>query len=171
LAADAEQDMVTALVMSHASQLRYFLRGRVRNRADVPDLVQEIFLRMLRIPDCDAIRSPEAYLFTVAQHVVIQHSMRQSHLQFSFDSPAALERLVDPDPDPVEEISAQQSLRELNSAYELLRPREQATFCYHLRDGLTLKEIAVRLGVTRQMVKKYLEKAILKMRRQLQDIR
>jgi RNA polymerase sigma-70 factor (ECF subfamily) len=126
---------------------------------------------MLRIPDCDAVRSPEAYLFTVARHVVIQHSIRQSHLQFSGDSPAALERLVDPDPDPVEQISAQESLRELNSAYRQLGPREQATLCYHMRDGLTMKEIAGRLGVTRQMVKKYLEKAVLKMRHQLQGIR
>ena len=171
MAADAERDMVTALAVSHASQLHYFLSGRVRNRADVPDLVQEVFLRMLRIPDADAVRSPEAYLFTVARHVVIQHSIRQSHLPFSGDSPAALERLVDPDPDPVEEISAQESPRELNSAYRQLGPREQATLCYHMRDGLTMKEIAGRLGVTRQMVKKYLEKAILKMRHQLQGIR
>jgi hypothetical protein len=43
--------------------------ARIHNRSDVPDLTQEIFLRMLRILDRDAIRSVEAHLFTVALHV------------------------------------------------------------------------------------------------------
>ena len=51
---------------------------RVRNAADVPDMLQEVYLRMLRVPNVESIRSPEAYLFTVAQHVVQQHSLRQS---------------------------------------------------------------------------------------------
>jgi len=63
LTADAGETMVAALVASHGTQLRRFLLSRVRNNSDVPDLIQEVYLRMLRIPDHDAIRSPEAYLF------------------------------------------------------------------------------------------------------------
>ncbi|MEP7246277.1 MAG: sigma factor [Gammaproteobacteria bacterium] len=63
---------------SHGGQLRRFLAARVRNVADVPDIVQEVYLRMLRIPNVESIRSPEAYLFTVAQHVVQQHTLRAS---------------------------------------------------------------------------------------------
>jgi len=43
------------------------LLARVRNIADVPDITQEVYLRMLRVPNVESIRSPEAYLFTVAQ--------------------------------------------------------------------------------------------------------
>ena len=59
--------------------MRRYLAVRMRNAAaDVPDLMQEIFLRVLRIQDHEAIRNPQAYLFTVANHVLAQHALRQA---------------------------------------------------------------------------------------------
>jgi RNA polymerase sigma-70 factor (ECF subfamily) len=161
--------MVTTLMTSHGIQLRRFLLNRVRNDADVPDLMQEIFLRMLRIPDHDAILSPEAYLFTVAQHVVHQHAIRQSNFAPPAEVQDMLTNLAGAAPDPMDEVGAQQSLVELEQALRRLSPRERATFLYHRRDGHTLQDIADRLGVSRQMVKKYLAKALLELRKHLHD--
>jgi RNA polymerase sigma-70 factor (ECF subfamily) len=69
----------------------------------------------------------------------------------------------------VGELSAQQSLEELEQALQRLSARERATFLYHRRDGLTLQDIADRLGVSRQMVKKYLAKAVLELRKHVGD--
>jgi RNA polymerase sigma factor (sigma-70 family) len=167
LTADTGEIMVAALVASHGTQLRRFLLSRVRNNADVPDLVQEVYLRMLRIPDHDAIRSPEAYLFTVAQHVAHQHAIRRSSVTPPAELQEMLVKLAELPADPASELSAEQSLRELEHALERLSPSERATFLYHRRDGLTLQEIATRLGVSRQMIKKYLAKAIMELRKQL----
>jgi RNA polymerase sigma-70 factor (ECF subfamily) len=163
------QVLVEALVASHGAQLRRYLISRVRNSADVPDLVQEVFLRMLRIPDHDAVRSPEAYLFTVAQHVAHQHAIRRSNSTLPTELQDMLTELAEVPHDPAAEISAQQSLEELNLALRRLSARERATFLYHRRDGLTLQDIADRFGVSRQMVKKYLAKAVLELRKQLHD--
>lgn len=163
------QALVAALVASHGSQLRRFLSSRVRNAADVPDLVQEVYLRMLRIPDHDAIRSPEAYLFTVAQHVAHQHAIRRSNVTPPIELQAMLAELAEMPPDPASELTAEQSLKELDHALGNLSPRERATFLYHRRDGQTLQEIADRLGVSRQMVKKYLAKALIDLRKQLAE--
>jgi hypothetical protein len=70
LPAHNAQALIEGLVVSHGDQLRRFLLARVRNIADVPDIMQEVYLRMLRVPNVDSIRSPKAYLFTVAQHVL-----------------------------------------------------------------------------------------------------
>ena len=78
MAAEDTQTLVATLVASHGEQLRRFLLARVRHAADVPDMIQEVYLRMLRVPKVESIRSPEAYLFTVAQHVIQQHTLRQS---------------------------------------------------------------------------------------------
>jgi RNA polymerase sigma factor (sigma-70 family) len=169
LTAEPGQALVAELVASHGSQLRRFLASRVRNTADIPDLVQEVYLRMLRIPDYDAIRSPEAYLFTVAQHVAHQHAIRRSNLAPPIELHEMLSELAEIPADPASELSAEQSLKELEHALEGLSPSERATFLFHRRDGLTLQEIAVRLGVSRQMVKKYLAKAIVALRRQLRE--
>jgi RNA polymerase sigma-70 factor (ECF subfamily) len=169
LTTETGQALVAALVASHGSQLRRFLSSRVRNAADVPDLVQEVYLRMLRIPDHDAIRSPEAYLFTVAQHVAHQHAIRRSNVTPPIELQAMLAELAEMPPDPASELTAEQSLKELDHALGNLSPRERATFLYHRRDGQTLQEIADRLGVSRQMVKKYLAKALIDLRKQLAE--
>ena len=79
------QTLVAGLVESHGQQLRRYLLSRVRNAADVPDIVQEVYLRMMRVPNVESLRSPEAYLFTVAQHVVQQHTLKQSAAPLSAD--------------------------------------------------------------------------------------
>ena len=123
---------------------------------------------MLRISNVDSIRSPEAYLFTVAQHVVQQHTMNQSA------TPSAVELahlLIEPsatyDADPALALEAQQSLESLQRALEELSPKARATFMLHRRDGLSIDEIASRLNTSRPMVKKYLMKALLHLRLRL----
>jgi RNA polymerase sigma factor (sigma-70 family) len=169
-AAEDAQELVTGLVASHGTQLRRFVFARVRNFADVPELVQEVYLRMLRVPNIDSIRSPEAYLFTVAQHVVQQHTMRQS------STPPAMELaqlLHEPagshESDPALALEAQQCLERLQRALEELSPKARATFMLHRRDGLSFEEIAVRLQTSQPMVKKYLMKALLHLRLRLQQ--
>ena len=165
------QTLVTNLVASHGAQLRRFLLARVRNLADVPDIVQEVYLRMLRIPHIESVRTPEAYLFTVAQHVVQQHTLRQSAVPPSIE----LAQLLNAPPvattgDPALELDAHQCLELLQSALEELSPKVRATFLLHRRDGLSLDEIAGRLGISRPMVKKYLMKALLHFRQRLEQM-
>lgn len=64
---------------THGRALRRFLAVRMRHAtADVPDLVQEVFLRLLRIADHESIRNPQAYLYTVASHVLHQYTLRRT---------------------------------------------------------------------------------------------
>jgi RNA polymerase sigma-70 factor (ECF subfamily) len=156
---------VTGLIASHGMQLRHFIFARARNFADVPDIVQEVYLRMLRISNVDSIRSPEAYLFTVAQHVVQQHTMRQSATPPAAELAQLLNaRASAQNADPELALEAQQCLERLQHALEALSPKARATFMLHRRDGLSFDEIAVRLDTSRPMVKKYLMKALLQLR-------
>jgi RNA polymerase sigma-70 factor (ECF subfamily) len=157
--------LVTDLVASHGTQLRRFVFARARNLADVPDIVQEVYLRMLRIPNIDSVRSPEAYLFTVAQH-----TMRQSATPPAVEVTQLLnEPATTHDTDPALALEAQQCLERLQRALEELSPKARATFMLHRRDGLSFDEIASRLETSRPMVKKYLMKALLHLRLRLQQ--
>jgi len=162
------QILVADLAATHGDQLRRFLVARVRNPTDVPDIVQEVYLRMLRIPNIESIRSPEAYLFTVAQHVVQQHTLRQTatppsvELTEMLDIPSAT-----PETDPVLATEAAQCVEQLQDAMEELSAKVRATFLMHRRDGLSLDEIATRLGISRAMVKKNLMKALMYFRQHL----
>jgi RNA polymerase sigma-70 factor (ECF subfamily) len=169
MSAEAARALITGLVASHGVKLRRFLLLRVRNAADVPDILQEVYLRMLRVPNVESIRSPEAYLFTVAQHVVQQHSLRQSAAPPSVELSEMLNsaRAV-PDVDPVLDLDAQQCLEQLQSELDRLAPKLRATFLLHRRDGLSLDEIAQRLGTSLPMVKKNLMQALVQLRQRLE---
>ena len=168
LPAKDAQALIEGLVASHGDQLRRFLLARVRNIADVPDITQEVYLRMLRVPNVESIRSPEAYLFTVAQHVLQQHTLKVAALPS-----AELEKVLSTQAsvshaDPALEVVAAQCLDRLQETLEKLSPNARAVFMLSRRDGLSFDEIAVRLGCSRPMVKKYLMKALLQFRLRLE---
>jgi RNA polymerase sigma factor (sigma-70 family) len=169
MSAEAARVLSTGLVASHGVKLRRFLLLRLRNAADVPDILQEVYLRMLRVPNVESIRSPEAYLFTVAQHVVQQHGLKQSATPPSIELSEMLNsaRAV-PDVDPVLDLDAQQCLEQLQAELDRLPPKLRATFLLHRRDGLSLDEIAERLGTSLPMVKKNLMQALVQLRQRLE---
>ncbi len=168
--AEDPQTFVNDLVASHGTQLRRFLLRRVRNVADVPDMIQEVYLRMLRIQNVDSVRSPEAYLFTVARHVVQQHTLAQSATPPSSELARMLnDRGGETHGDPALEVGAHECLEQLQSALDRLSPKVRATFLLSRRDGLTFDEIAVQLGTTRHMAKKYLMKGLTKLRIGLEE--
>lgn len=159
------QALVSDLAASYGTQLNRFLLARVRNPADVPDIAQEVYLRMLRVSTAESIRSPEAYLFTVALHVVQQHTLRQNL------APPAEELTEMRDPpfapaehDPVLHAVADQFAEQLERTLEQLPAKARAAFILHRRDGKTPEEIAECLGISRAMVKKYVLKALVRLR-------
>src|SRR6202051_1389662 len=60
----------------YAALVAFFYR-RTRTKADAPDLAQEVYLRMLRVKDLDAIQSPQSYLFTVASNLLKEDAVLQ----------------------------------------------------------------------------------------------
>lgn len=166
--AEDSKALVTGLVLSQGRRLRRFLVSRVRNRADIPDVMQEVFLRLMRVPNHETIRAPEAYLFTVAHHVAMQFSLRDAARPVSMELGDVLSELPGvAEADPAEELDAQQSIERLQQALERLPPKARAAFLLHRRDGLSVEEIGERLQISRPMTKKYLVKALVQFRKAL----
>ncbi len=169
---DDKQAFVTDIATKHGRRLRRYLAARLRNAADASDLVQEVFLRLMRVQRHESIRNPEAYVMTVAGHVLHQHTLRSAAAPKSL---SAVDVLLDLqtaiETDPVAQLDAQRRLARLDLALEQLAPNVHATFVLHRRDGMTLEEIAKQLGVSRPMVKKYLAKAVFQCREQLEPER
>jgi RNA polymerase sigma-70 factor (ECF subfamily) len=142
----------------------------VRNAADVPDIMQEVFLRMLRVPDYEAIRSPEAYLFTIAQHVAQQHALRESAAPPAVDVTRLTSQLqAAADSDPAMQASADQVLERLDRALDRFSPKVRAVFILHRHHGLSLEQISRELGISFPMAKKYLVKALYQIRQQMEE--
>jgi RNA polymerase sigma factor (sigma-70 family) len=169
LALSDKQAFVADIERQHGQRLRRFLASRLRNRpADAQDLAQEVFLRLLRIEHHETIRSSEAYLFTIAFHVLHQHALRRAAMPEAVEISVLIDDLESaPENDPVRQFETQQQLLELQGALQELSPKAQAVLLLHRRDGYTLEEIAAQLGFSRAMAAKYLSKALLHCRQHL----
>ncbi|HEY5756446.1 MAG TPA: RNA polymerase sigma factor [Steroidobacter sp.] len=162
---------VAEIEKQHGQRLRRFLASRLRyGTADVPDLVQEVFLRLLRIERHETIRSSEAYLFTVAFHVLHQHLMRRSAAPEAVEITTLIDQMeAAPDADPANCAETAQQLEDLQQALGQLPPKAQAVLLLHRRDGYSLEEIADQLGFSRANAAKYLAKALLHCRQHLRE--
>jgi RNA polymerase sigma factor (sigma-70 family) len=148
----------------------YFLR-RVAHRWDAQDLVQEVYLRLLRIDPADAanIRSPEAYLFTVAANLVKEHAvLRQQQPLGSDELEQVVEQLVAP-ANVEADVDSESRQRHLGALIDRLPPKCRAVLVMHYRDELSYREIAERMSISTNMVKKYIVKGLAACRQRMAE--
>jgi RNA polymerase sigma factor (sigma-70 family) len=173
LPADDRQAFVAALVTQHGKRLQRYLALRLRNAVvDVPDLMQEVYLRLLRMPRHETIRSPQAYLFTIAHHVLYEHRLGQSAVPDAVEMTDLLaESETYVDVDPASQLEARQRIEQFDQVLKEVAPRAYVTFVLHRRYGYSLEEIGEYLGVSRPMVKKYLAKAVAHCRLRFEEMK
>lgn len=168
--AEESKAFVAELVAKHGGRLRRFLAARLRNAADIGDLAQEVYLRLLRVDHHDHIRNPEAYLLTIAGHVLQQHALASVASSETVDVTDELSDAgIADESDPAAALHLERRLAALDQALSRLPPKARAVFVLQRRDGCTLDEIAIQLGISRSMVKKYLAKVILHCSRHFQS--
>ncbi len=167
-AADPKPPLVERLFAEHRGALQAFIRRRIRSKADVPDLAQEVYLRMLRISNQDAIRNPVLYLYTVANNLVKEHAVLERRQASGVDieevtSHEQLEVLPAFDG----ELDAARRAARLQVVLKQLRPKCQAAVLLRFTHGLSYREVAIRLGVSPQMARKYVVQALSHCRRRM----
>lgn len=161
MAKEVKHSFVSAIALKYGDRLRRYLSQRLRNVADAPDLAQEVFLRLMRVEHHETIRSPEAYLFTVASHVLHQHTLLQSTRPKSVDISELFSELqLTSNDDPAAQADIDQRLQILQHSLKQLPPKISTTLMLHRFAGLSIEEIGVHLGVSRPTAKKYLARAL-----------
>lgn len=169
LAEESKHVFLASMERLHGRRLRRFLSARLRNAsADTPDLMQEVYLRLLRIEHHDAIRNPQAYLFTIANHVLYQHGLRESG---ALETVALMEHTPrlrgEPECDPAEQIETEKVFEDIQQSLMKLSPKAHMVLVLSRCEGVPLREIGERLGVSRAMAAKYLAKALAHVRKRL----
>ncbi len=166
--AETKKTLVARLFAEHGSGLQAFLYRRLRGHSDAAELAQEVYLRMLRVPDVDAIRNPESYLYTVASNLANEHfrHQRTDGKALDVDHPLVNEQLAEL-PHIAGQLDTETRIRRLREVLDQLPPKCHAAVVLQYWHGLSYDEIAQRLGVSSHMVKKYLSQALIHCRRRM----
>jgi RNA polymerase sigma-70 factor (ECF subfamily) len=163
---ETKKDLVERLFAEHGAALRAFFYQRVRPRPDAAELAQEVYVRMLRISDIDAIRNPEAYLYTVASNLAKEHRVLEQRGANTIDVEDAAELLAAPTL-VSGEIDTERRIKRLHEVLRQLPPKCQVAVALHYWHGMSYQEVAPQLGVSTHMVKKYLSQALTHCRRRM----
>lgn len=147
-------------VKPYEGALRAYLQRRFPSLPDHDDLVQEAYTRLLRAKNDGHATHAKAFLFTAARNLAIDmFRRRRTTMVEPIDEVAALPTLDD-QRDACETIEHQQRLEMLIEAVASLPERcRQVMILRHL-DGLAYKEIAERLGISRETVKVHMVKGV-----------
>jgi RNA polymerase sigma factor (sigma-70 family) len=153
--------LVERLFLAQKEALWRYLVRRVRRRFDAEELAQEVYLRLLRVADTDALRNPEAYLYAIAANLLKEHAARQS---ISRNCVA------------LEDAGFPEMLSEMVSYPDLVDKAERTKRLREVLAQLPAKcqaavEIAQQLGISVNMVKKYLVQALAHCRRRMSSLR
>lgn len=139
-------------VQPHEAMLRAWLRSRFHSEADVDDVIQEAYVRLLRKREETEVVSAKAFLFAVARNLALD---RLRHRQVSRTEPLAESEawsvLEEGDGIP-ETIAHHQELELLTEAIQSLPDRCRQIFTLRKVYGLSQPEIAERLGVSENTV-------------------
>jgi RNA polymerase sigma-70 factor (ECF subfamily) len=135
-------------VHTHEGQLKAYLRGSFPTVHDVDDVVQESYLRVWKTRAAQPIRSARSFLFQVARRLAIDvlRRRRTSRIDAVCDL-TALSVIVD-GPDTADAVCQKEELRLLAEAIHALPARCREVMILRKIQGLSQKEIAVRLGIT-----------------------
>lgn len=167
-AAEPKPSLVERLFAEHRGALQTFFLRRIRAKADAGDLAQEVYVRMLRLSDETAIRNPVHYLYTVANNLMKEHAVLDRRQASGIDIDEAppheqLETLPHFDDD----LDATQRVARLGSVLKQLRPKCRAAVELRFTQGLSYRAIAIHLGVSPQMARKYVEQGLSHCRRRM----
>jgi RNA polymerase sigma factor (sigma-70 family) len=164
----SQAEWVEKLFSEYEIALQAFFRRRVRTPQEVPDLAQEVYLRLLRVSDVDAVRDPEAYLFTIAANLIKERAVFVRRQGLSVEiSDSFADELVAETRSPDLDMDHAVCERRLTTVLAELSPKCRAAVVLQYRDGLTYAQIGVRLKVSSNMVKKYLSYALAHCRRRM----
>jgi len=144
-------------ILVHERALRGYLSRFFKNGADIDDVVQETYARLLGLsePASHAVRNWHAFLFTSARNVALDR-IRKSRV-VSLDAMVEMESLdtLDQQPSADEALNARQELALLADAIAGLPDRCREVLTLRKLYGLPQRVIAQRLGISESTVEKH----------------
>ena len=157
---DGDMGAFAEIYKRYAPGMRRFVAGLIKDRAKAEDIVQNIFMRLMTTrPAFENAAAFKNWLFVCARNEVV------STLRSKWESQV---EKVEVFPERVSEgILTESSLSMLNPILAKMPPKRSEVFRMSKLEGLSVEEIATRMGISERTVQKHLELASKEVRRYL----
>lgn len=147
-------EWVTSNFLPFEAELRARIRRVCSGPAEVDDIIQETYYKVLQMASLDHVREPKGFLMRIAKNLVIDRMRRDAVV--SIEAVAKLEDLEIPDsaPSPEHVAMARAELRWVLGLLANLPDRCKEVFYARRIYGLSQSETAETLGISEGIVEK-----------------
>jgi RNA polymerase sigma-70 factor (ECF subfamily) len=147
-------------ILCHEPALVRFLARRLPRPADVHDVRHDIYVRVLEAAERERPRTPRAFLFTVARHILVDRLRRDAIVRMDpMEDPDSLNVLID-ELTPERQASDRQQLQRLSLLLQRLPARCRDVVWMRRVENVPQKVIARRLNIAEATVEKHLVRGI-----------
>ncbi|WP_129778618.1 RNA polymerase sigma factor [Peristeroidobacter soli] len=150
---------VEDLFRRYNKQLIGFLEIRWLSRQEAREVAQEAYVRLLSV-DVRGVKSLESYLFKTAANIAIDRRRRDGLRERRAEELPVFSDLVD-NRTPERRISGEQALLRLQHLISALPAKCQLAFVLNQIVGEDFQQVAERMGLSEDMVRKYVKRAWL----------
>jgi RNA polymerase sigma-70 factor (ECF subfamily) len=147
-------------ILVHEASLVRYLKRIWPNHEEVPDLRQEIYVRVYEAAKHARPRFPKSFLFSTARHLITDRVRRARVVSIEAAGDLQdLNVLID-DVSPERRLHARQELKQLSNAFGLLPPRCREVVWLRKVDGISQSEVAQRLNISTRTVEFQVQKGM-----------
>lgn len=143
-------------VLPLESTLMLFLRQNWRNRAEIADLRQEVYMRVYESALKEIPEQTKAFVLTTARNLIIDRVRKESVIPFEIVTDLEALGVASEQAGPERSVIARDALRRLTSALDRLPPRCREAVTLRKIEGLSRREIAARMGIAEFTVNRHL---------------
>jgi RNA polymerase sigma-70 factor (ECF subfamily) len=150
-----------------APALRRFVANRVRNEADVEDVLQDVAARVLGRDLEAAVNNKTAFLFSIASNLVKDRNRRRLVRRQGEHVTLDNVEIVDPAALQDQIVDSRQRMQRFLAALKTLPMKEREVFVLHKVEGCTLLQTAEMTGLSLAQVRKLVEQALARLTRKV----
>ncbi|MFB6456243.1 RNA polymerase sigma factor [Chitinophaga sp. Hz27] len=156
--AQGDEKAFTRLVVIHSGPLYTFLCKHLDNKELAEEIVQDVFTQIWQTRETLAeIRNFRTFLYVISRNRMLNELKKMTRERKQRQAWISQQPETSPEQDEQQVIEEQHSL--VDNAISKLPPQQQKVWLLNRREGLTYKQIAGELNISRETVKTYLQLA------------
>ncbi len=140
--------------------LMHFLHQNWRNKADIEDLRQDVYVRVYEAAQKEFPAEPKAFLLKTARNLIINRVKREHIVPIEAVADLDVLGAAVETPGAERSVAARELLRRLQAALDRLPPRCREVVVLRRIEGLSRPQIAKTMGIGQDTVSEHLAKGI-----------
>jgi len=132
--------------------LRAWLRSQFPAGTDLDDIIQDAYIRVLRVRAEGGVRSPKALLFASARNLMLMQFRHRKVAGEEALTEFELAGIMEDGPDVAEAVARSQEIELLTQAIQSLPTRCRQILTLRKIYGMSQKEVAAELGIAEHTV-------------------